>query len=68
MMFSYCQGSPNGLCVTTGKVCCSGADEGCWPIWPAPTRVFCSLTACWMSLVVIPSEAMRSGFIQMRMA
>ena len=47
---------------------CTGSDVGCWPIWPAPNREFWDETACWISLVVIPSEAIRSGFIQMRIA
>ena len=58
----------NGPWVTTGKVSSTRPAVGCWPIWPAPKRAFWLCTAFWMSLVVIPSEAMRSGFIQMRIA
>ncbi len=68
MMFSYSAGSVNGGWVTTGKVSCTCPAVGCWPIWPAPKRAFWLATACWMSLVVIPSEAIRSGFIQIRIA
>ena len=52
----------------TGKVCCTGSRVGWAPTWPAPQRAFCRETASWMSLVVIPSEAIRSGFIQIRIA
>jgi len=68
MMFSYCAGSLKGRWVTTGKVSCTGPAVGSWPIWPAPKSWFWLATACWMSLVVIPREAIRSGFIQIRMA
>ena len=68
MMFSYCRGSVNGGCVTTGKVSSTGPALGCWPICPAPNSAFCWLMAFAMSVVVMPSEAMRSGFIQIRIA
>ena len=68
MIFSYWRGSVNGACVTTGKVSSTGPALGCWPIWPAPNSAFCWLTALAMSVVVMPSEAMRSGFIQIRIA
>ena len=67
-MFSYWRGSVNGGCVTTGTVRSIGADVGCAPIWPAPNSAFCWLTALARSVVVMPSEAMRSGFIQIRIA
>ena len=54
--------------MTTGNVNCTGPAVGCWPIWPAPKSAFWLATAFWMSLVVIPSEAIRSGFIQIRIA
>ena len=68
MIFSYCFGSVNGRCVTTGKLSSTGAAVGCWPICPAPKSAFWAATAFWMSVVVIWSEAMRSGFIQIRIA
>jgi hypothetical protein len=68
MMRSYWRGSVNWACVTTGKVSCTLPGLGSWPIWPAPNSAFCWFTALAMSLVVMPSEAMRSGFIQMRIA
>jgi hypothetical protein len=68
MIFSNWRGSVNWPCVTTGKVSCTGAALGCWPICPAPKSAFCALMALAMSLVVTASEAMRSGFIQMRIA
>ncbi len=68
MMRSYWRGSVNWACVTTGKVSCTLPGLGSWPIWPAPNSAFCWFTALAMSLVVMLSEAMRSGFIQMRMA
>ena len=58
----------NGACVTTGNVSSTGPAVGCCPIWPAPNSSFCSLIALAMSLVVMPSEAIRSGFIQIRIA
>ena len=68
MIFSYCRGSVNGPCVTTGNVSSTGPAVGCWPICPAPNSAFCALIALTMSVVVMASEAMRSGFIQMRIA
>ena len=68
MIRSYCAGSMNGPCVTTGKVSSTGPALGCWPIWPAPVSAFCELIALAMSEVVMPSEAIRSGFIQIRIA
>ena len=58
----------NGAWVTTGNVSSIGPADGCWPIWPAPNSAFCAFTAFAMSDVVMPSEAMRSGFIQIRIA
>ncbi len=58
----------NGGWVTTGNVSCTSPAFGCWPIWPAPKSAFWLATACWISVVVMPSDAIRSGFIQMRMA
>ena len=68
MIFSYCFGSVNGRCVMTGKLSSTGAAVGCWPTCPAPNSLFWAAMAFWMSLVVISSEAMRSGFIQIRIA
>ena len=68
MMFSYWRGSTNGACVTTGKVSSTAPAVGCCPIWPAPKSAFCFCTALAMSLVVMPSDAIRSGFIQIRIA
>ncbi len=68
MICSYCRGSVNGACVTTGKVSSTGPAVGCCPICPAPNSAFCALMALAMSLVVMPSEVMRSGFIQIRIA
>ncbi len=68
MICSYWRGSVNGACVTTGNVSSTGPAEGCCPICPAPNSAFCALIALAMSLVVMPSEAIRSGFIQIRIA
>ncbi len=68
MICSYCRGSVNGACVTTGNVSSTGPAVGCCPIWPAPNSAFCALIALAMSVVVMPSEAIRSGFIQIRIA
>ena len=68
MMFSYCLGSVYCGCVMTGNVSSTGPAFGCWPIWPAPKSWFCWLIALAMSDVVIPSDAIRSGFIQIRIA
>ncbi len=68
MMLSYWRGSVYWPCVTTGNVISTGALLGCWPICPAPKSWFCELTAFAMSVVVMPSDAIRSGFIQMRIA
>ena len=58
----------NGSWVTTGKVSSTRPAVGCWPICPAPKRAFWLAIDFLMSVVVIPREAMRSGFIQIRMA
>ena len=42
IIFSYCEGSTNGRCVTTGKLSSTGVCVGCWPIWPAPKSAFCA--------------------------
>ena len=68
MMFSYCRASVNCGWVTTGNVSSTGPAFGCEPIWPAPNSWFCWLIALAMSDVVIPREAIRSGFIQTRIA
>ena len=68
MMSSYRDGSTNGAWVTTGKVICTLPAFGSAFTWPAPNSAFWFETAFWMSVVVMPSEAMRSGFIQMRIA
>ena len=67
-MFSYWRGSVYCGCVTTGNVSSTLPALGCWPICPAPKSWFCWLTAFAMSDVVMPSEAIRSGFIQIRIA
>ena len=46
----------------------AGPAVGCCPICPAPNSAFCALIALVMSVVVMPSEAIRSGFIQIRIA
>ena len=68
MMFRYWLGSVNCGCVTTGNVSSTGPAFGCWPICPAPNSWFCWLIALAMSEVVICNDAMRSGFIQIRIA
>ncbi len=54
--------------VTTGTVISTGCAVGDWPIAPAPNCWFCLAIAVWMSVVVMPREAMRSGLSQTRMA
>jgi hypothetical protein len=65
---SYWAGSVAGRCITTGRVSSVRPALGGWPSWPAPNKAFCPATDCWMSVVVMPRAAMRSGFIQMRIA
>ena len=68
MIFSYSEGSTNRGWVTTGKVCSTFPSLGRAPICPAPKRAFWFATAACRSLVVIPSEAILSGSIQIRIA
>ena len=62
------RGSVNGRCVTTGKVSCDRRRRRLLADLAGAEQRVLACTACWMSLVVMPSEAMRSGFIQMRIA
>ncbi|MCY1283456.1 hypothetical protein D9M70_323360 [compost metagenome] len=67
-MFSNSAGSVMRPLVASGKVCVTGPVVGDWPMRPAEYCWFCAATAFLTSSTVMPSEAMRSGRSQMRMA
>jgi len=67
MMLSYCAGSLNGLWVTTGNVSCTGPAVGSWR-----SGLRKELVLAGHRLLDVargdPREAIRSGFIQIRIA
>ncbi|MNS73166.1 hypothetical protein D3C72_1065980 [compost metagenome] len=68
IMFSNSAGSVIWPLVAIGNVCRTGSVVGDCPIRPAENCWFCALTAFLTSSVVMPSDAIRSGRSQSRMA
>ncbi len=68
IMLSNSAGSVMRPLVAIGKVSWTAPSVGDWPMRPAENCWFWLATAFFTSSVVMPSEAIRSGLSQMRMA